>query len=95
MGVLEILKAAAIIIQITDQHFAVLPHKVLDGVVPILIVGKHIIGVGRHDEGIEARSTVHHALTDIFLMKPLSLLIGQVNKLVCHLTKLGIQFLVS
>ena len=51
--------------------------------------------MGRHDKGIEARSAVHHALTDILLMKPLRLLIGQVNKLVCHLTKLGIQFLVS
>jgi hypothetical protein len=93
--VLEILKAAAIIIQITDQHFAVLPNKVLDSAVPILIVGKHIIGVGRQDKGIEASGALHHALTDILLVKPLSLRIGKVNKLVCHLTKLDIQFLVT
>ena len=95
MGVLEILKGAAVIIEVADQHLAGLPHKVLDGAVPILIVGKHIIGVGSHNEGIEARSAIHHALADILLMKPLSLLIGKVNKLVCHLTKLAIQILVT
>ena len=44
MGVLEILKGAAVIIEVASASGGTAPQST-DGAVPILIVGKHIIGV--------------------------------------------------
>ena len=79
MCVLEIVKTAPVVVEVTNQHLTILVDKVLNCPIAVFIISENIIGMGSHNESVEPRCAIHHALTDILLVETLGLLIGKVN----------------